>query len=214
MATEIDEATLVVGLPKHGKSTVLRKRALEWLRTYPTGLVLAHDVNQELTPDLTRYYDTIDDWRAAYERALRDGKPFPGGASFGCSSEDVGKLVLELGSKHNRAKNVRVPMLYALDENSESDVSGPTWQGIQDRRIWSRRRHLGVAPLLNAQVVRDINIKFWRQASQAYLFAQSREQARDLEQKLSLPHRALDVLVGAPKYRYLLWRAGEGIVRA
>lgn len=212
MATEIDEATLVVGLPKHGKSTVLRKRALEWLQTYPTGLVLAHDLNQELVPDLTRFYESVDEWRDAYERALSTGRPFARGASFGCSSEDVGKLVIELGTKHNSAKNVRVPMLYALDENSESDTSGPTWQGIQDRRIWSRRRHFGVAPLLNAQVVRDINIKFWRQATVAYLFAQSQEQARDLEEKLSLSRGSLRVLVGAPKYRYLVWRAGEGLV--
>lgn len=209
---EIDEATIVIGLPKHGKSTVLRQESLEWLTKYPTGLVLAHDVNEELVPDICVPYENTAEWRAAYERAHREGRPFPGGASFRCSSEEVGALVLELGRKHNRAKDVKVPIKYALDEHSLSDTSGPTYQGQQDRTIWSIRRHLGVAPLINSQVVSDVNIKFWRQATKVYIFSQTEEQARDLEQKLSLPRHSLDPIVTAPKFRYLLWRQGEGIV--
>lgn len=211
---EIDEATIVVGLPKHGKSTVLRKESLEFLQTYPTGLVLAHDVNEELVPDITRAYEDTNQWREAYARAHRDRKPFPGGASFRCSSVEVGALVLELGRKHNRAKDVRVPIKYALDENSLSDTSGPTYQGDQDRVIWTNRRHLGCAPFLNTQVVSDVNIKFWRQATKVVIFSLGEEQARDLESKLSLPRRRLDELVNAPKFRFLVWRQGEGIVNA
>lgn len=208
-AIEIDEATIVVGLPKHGKSTTLRRESLEFLNTYPTGLVLAHDLNEELAPDITSVYKDTKQWREAFAagKATR-------GASFLCSSNEVGELVLELGNRLNSAKDVRVPMKYALDENSESDTSGPTYQGQQDRVIWSRRRHLGVAPFINTQIVTDVNSKFWRAATKVYIFAQAEEQARALEKMLSLPKHALDSLVNAQKFRYLLWRQGEGLVAA
>jgi len=206
--TEIDEAIIVVGLPKHGKSTTLRRTALEFLQKYPTGIVLAHDPNEELCPDITHAYKNVAAWREAQAKGGA-----PRGASFtDCTATELGALVIELGERHNRAKDVRVPMLYALDENSENDTSGPTFQGQQDRRIWSRRRHFGVVPFLNTQMATDVNIKFWRAATTVVMFAQSEQQARHLEQILSLPEGALEELVNAEKFRYLVWRAGEGLV--
>jgi hypothetical protein len=208
--TEIDEAIIVVGLPKHGKSTTLRKTTLEFLTKYPTGLVLAHDMNEELVPDLTVAYKNPAEWRAAQAKGNT-----PRGASFtDCTTAELAALVIELGERHNSAKNVRVPLFYPVDENSENDISGPTHQGQLDRRIWSRRRHLGVIPFLNTQIVTDVNIKFWRAATLIYIFAQSAQQARHLEETLSLPKGALDELVMAPKFHYLVWRQGEGLVAA
>jgi hypothetical protein len=212
--TEIDEATIAVGLPKSGKSTVMRKECIEFLRTYPTGLVLAHDCNSELEPDVTKSYDDTKQWREAYARAAAEKKPFPRGASFRCSSEEVGDLVMELGRKFNSAKNVKLPIKFPLDEFSLSDTSLPTYQGKQDRQLWSLRRHLGVAPFINAQLVTDVVVKFWRQATKVYIFCQTEEQARELEKTLSLQKHALDAVINAPKYRYLLWRQGEGLVSA
>lgn len=214
MKTQIDEATIVVGLPKHGKSTVLLRETKEWLEMYPTGIVLAHDVNEELVQaGFSVAYDNIAQWRVAYKAAQAKREPFPRASSFvDCSNEEVGALVIELGKRHNHALDVRVPIKYALDEASESETSEPTYQGKQDRRIWSRRRHLGVAPYLNAQVVSDVNIKFWKAVTKVYIFAQSTKGARDLEEKLSLPAGALAGLVNAQKYRYLLWLQGEGLI--
>jgi hypothetical protein len=88
----------------------------------------------------------------------------------------------------------------------------PTYQGKQDKKIWSRRRHLGVIPYLNTQLVTDVNVKFWRAVTDIVMFAQTPDQARKLEDTLGLPRHALDALINAPKFRYLLWRRGVGIV--
>lgn len=212
--TEIDEATIVAGLPKHGKTTIARKDAIEFLAANPRGLVLAHDLNEQLVPDICVAYDDTKQWRAAYKSARDKGEPFPRGASFRCEAEEVGELVMELGRRHNRAKDVKVPIKYLKDEESNSDTSGPTYQGKQDRQIWSNRRHLGVAPFVNVQVVTDLNIKFWRAATKVYIFCQTAENARELEKTLSLSRGALDAVVNAPKFRFVAWRQGEGLVAA
>ena len=208
--TEIDEATIVIGLPKHGKTTIARAELATFLATYPTGLVLAHDLNDQFG-DYCRTYETTEQWRKAYRDTHAKREPFPRGAAFTCAASEVGELVLELGRKHNRAKNVRVPMKYLKDEESNSDTSEPTYQGPQDRTIWSNRRHLGVAPFSNAQVATDINDKFYRAATKVYVFNQSEESARYLEKKLSLAKGALQAIVNAPKRRYVLWHQGEGL---
>jgi hypothetical protein len=211
---EVDQATIVAGLPKHGKTTIARADAVTFLRTYPTGLVLAHDLNEELVEGICVPYENTAKWRDAYRAAAAKGEPFARGASFRCEASEIGELVLELGRKHNRAKDVKVPLKYIKDEESNSDTSVPTYQGGQDRTIWSNRRHLGCAPLVNVQVVTDLNVKFWRAATHVYLFCQTEENARHLEKTLSLPKHALDPVVNAPKYRYLLWRQGEGLVQS
>jgi len=215
--TELDEATVVLGLPKHGKTTFARRDAIEFLRAHPTGLVLAHDINQQFG-DFCRMYENTEQWRRAYRDATTKREPFPRGASFQCEASEIGELVLELGRRHNRALSVRVPMKYIKDEESLSDTSEPTYQGPQDRVIWSNRRHLGVAPLLNGQLATDINEKFYKAATKVVIFAQGEEAARYLERKLSVSKGALDPIVSspparvAPRFKFLLWRQGEGIV--
>jgi hypothetical protein len=218
---DLNESTIVVGLPEHGKTTIARKEAKEHLLTYPTGLVLAHDPNGDIAPDLLATYDNTEQWRKAFHDWERKGgsEPFPRGASFSsCEASEVGKLAIEIGERHNRAKNVKRPIKYEQDEGASSDTSEPSYQGPQDRTIWTRRRHLGIAPLINVQVPTDLHAKFWRNATKIYIFAQAEDASRYVEEKLSLPKGTLDALTyrgvvqGDLKYKHVLWRQGRGLV--
>ena len=205
--TEIDQATIVVGLPKHGKTTIARSVALAHLQTYPTGKVFAHDKHEQLAPDITTVYATIDEWRAANRAPTA-----PRGASFRCSSVEVAKLAVELGERHNRVKDVKIPIALIFDEASLMETSGPTFMDKLDFQIFANRRHWGLAPLFNVQRQSSLMAAFYEQATDVYVFAQTEENARELEKKLSLPRGALGSTINAPKFHYLHWRQGEGIV--
>lgn len=205
--SELDQATIVVGLPKHGKTTIARTEALEHLQEFPNGLVLAHDVNEQLCPDLTRAYETIDAWRAA----MAAGKGTRG-ASFACSSEEVARLAVELGRRHNRVKSVQLPIKLIFDEASLMATSGSTYMDKLDFQVFANRRHWGLAPLFNVQRQSSLMAAFYELATDVFIFAQAEESARELERKLSLPKGALQPTVNAPKYRYAHWRQGEGLV--
>jgi hypothetical protein len=207
--TEIDQATIIVGLPKHGKTTIARRVALEHLTKYPTGRVLAHDLHQQFVPDLAAAYETIEQWRAAQMDAT---KPAPRGASFQCSSAEVARLAVELGKRHNKAKDVKLPIALIFDEASLMDTSGPTFMDRLDFQLFANRRHWGLAPVFNVQRQSSLMSAFYEQATDVYIFSQTDENARELERKLSLPKGALAPTVNAPKYRHLHWRQGEGIV--
>lgn len=206
--SELDQATIVVGLPKHGKTTIARKLSKSFLEEHPTGIVLAHDPHEQLVPDLTRPYATIDEWR----KTIATSPTAPRGASFRCASSEVVKLAIELGERHNRAKDVKLPIKVVLEEASLMDTSGSTHMDKQDFRLFANRRHWGLAPYFNVQRQSSLMVAFYEQATDVFLFAQTEDNARDLERKLSLPRGALDSIVNAPKYRYLHWRQGEGIV--
>lgn len=212
--TELDQATIVVGLPKHGKTTIARKEAHAHLQTFPSGLVLAHDKHEQLVPDLTRSYASADEWRKAYAAAAAAKQPFARGASFRGDSTEVARLAIELGERHNSAKNVRVPIKLIFDESSLMETSGATWMDKLDFQVFANRRHWGLAPFLNVQRQASLTAAFFEQATDVYVFAQTEENARELERKLSLPKGALQAIVNAPKFRYLHWRQGEGLVRS
>lgn len=205
--TELDQATIVVGLPKHGKTTIARSEALAHLQAYPTGLVLAHDANEQLAPDITRMHETIADWRAAAATAKHTR-----GASFACSSDEVARLAVELGKRHNRAKHVKVPIKLIFDETSLMATSGSTYMDKLDFQVFANRRHWGLAPLINVQRQSSLMAAFYELATDVYVFALNEESARELERKLSLSKGALQPIVNAPKYRYLHWKQGEGLV--
>lgn len=213
MSLEIDQATIVVGLPKHGKTTIARQESLAWLQQYATGIVLAHDMHAQLVPDICVAYASVDEWRKAHaaERA-------PGGASFRCSSTDVIKLAIELGEKHNTAKNVRLPMKVVIEEASLADDIGATHMDKLIFKLFANRRHYGIAPYLNVQTQRALMSGFYEQATDVYIFAQTERNARELELRLSLPPGALDATITeppgrvCPKWRCLHWRQGEGLV--
>jgi hypothetical protein len=213
VSLEIDQATIVVGLPKHGKSTIARREALQWLETYPTGIVLAHDKHGELAGDICAPYRSVDDWRKAHA-----AEQAPGGASFRCASSDVIKLAIELGERFNAAKDVRLPMKVMIEESSLANTSGPTHMDSIDVEMFSNRRHYGIAPYYNVQRQSALMRAFYEQATDVYIFAQTARNARELEDKLSLPEGALDATITepplrvCPKYRCLHWRQGEGLV--
>lgn len=212
--TEIDQATIVVGLPKHGKSTIARKEAIAHLTTYPTGLVLAHDMHEQLVPDICVAYASIDEWRKA-----QTAPTAPRGASFRCTATEVVNLAIELGERHNRAKDVRRPMKVIVEEGSLApDLVAPTHMSELATKLFANRRHWGIAPYINMQSQRSITSAFFEQATDVYIFAQTERNARALEDKLSLPVGALDPTITeppgrvCPKHRCLHWRQGEGLV--
>jgi len=210
---ELDQAVLLCGLPKHGKTTEARRLAKAHLERYPTGYVLVHDRHAQFSPDITRAFKDTAEWRAELAAAAAEKKPFPRGASFRCSATEISKLAIELGEKHNNAKHVRVPMMVIYDESSLMDSSGPTHMDALDVDLFSNRRHYGIAPVYNVQRPGALMEAFFTQSTEVYIFSQPSEKwTHTLEERLGLRGGELDFLVGGPKFRYVLWRQGEGLV--
>jgi hypothetical protein len=214
--TELDAATLLCGLPKHGKTTRARELALSHLQTFPTGRVFVHDKHEQFAPDLCALYATPDEWRAKAAAAAAEGKPFPRGASFWrCKASDVTRLVIELGEKHNRMKDVRVPMMCVYDETSLMDTSGPTHMDAIDMELFSNRRHYGVHPIYNVQRPGGVVESFFTQSTEVAIFAQpSDDWVKTLEHRLAGTKGRLEALLNAPKFKYAKWRMGEGLANS
>jgi len=209
---DFNEMVIVVGLPGHGKTTLVRGETLAHLNNYPTGIALVHDVNRQFR-DMCACYENVAEYRKAAAAAAAAKKPFPRGASIGGDASALIEFALELGRFHNSAGNVRLPIELAFDETSLMDESHTTHVPQLENMMVSNRRHLGIKPIYNVQRPTQLTEGFYSQATTVYILAQnSARRTRILEEYLGLPDNALLPLVGAGKYKYVMWRSGEGLV--
>ena len=209
---ELDQAVIVIGPPKHGKTTIGRELVKAHLEKYPTGIALVHDTNRQFT-DLCRWTGSVAACRANVTAARREKKPIARGWAFGGESTPVSELAAELGQLHNRADDVRVPILLVYDETSMMESSGSTHIAQIDLRINANRRHWGIAPVYNLQRPTALTEAFYTMSTDVYVFAQpSERRTRVLEEYLGLADGRLARLVGAGKYTHAHWRQGEGLV--
>ena len=209
---ELDAQTLVIGPPKHGKTSILHDVCERHLTSYPTGVALVHDVNRQFV-DLCARYENVADYRGKANKAALAGEPFPRGASFGCDTSEIAELALELGVLHNEDTRVTVPILLIYDETSLMETSGSTWVSKLDLKIIANRRHRGIHPAYNLQRHAGLMDAFFELATDVCILSQvSDENTRALEKKIGMKPGALARLVGAPKYTYVHWRQGEGCV--
>jgi len=207
-----NSATVIVGPPQYGKTTIARDVALAFLREHPKGLVMAHDPNRQFR-DFCRTYETAADWRAKLARAASKSEPFARGASIGGSAAELAQVAIELGRRWNTADRVRVPLLLVYDESSLLETSGSSHIGQADTQLLSNRRHWGIGPIYNVQRPTALTEAFYSMATDVYILAQPSERRTGvLEEYLGLKGGALSSLVGAPKFRFAHWRAGEGLV--
>ncbi len=209
---DFNKAVIIVGPPQYGKTTIARREAIAHLRAHPTGLVLAHDPNRQFR-DFCAIYDDAAAWRAALDAATKKKAPFPRGASIGGSSAALRDAAIALGRARNQAGSVRVPIFLVFDESSLLEGSGATNVSREEQALLSNRRHWGIATLYNVQRPTALMEGFYSMATDVYVLAQPSERRTSvLEAYLGLPDRALAALVGAPKFRFAHWRAGEGLV--
>lgn len=205
---------IIVGPRGFGKTTLQISLIERHLRE-TNGIVVAHDPVMQFAKYGCAYYPDVAAWRAANAAAARERKPMPRGSCIGgLDSEAVTQLALELGEKMNTADRVAVPILVPYDEASLRDGSGSTHIGDLDRQMLSLARHRGVGPVFNLQEAKQLVAQFFRQATDVYLFRQTEDRARELDNLLVLEKHTL-VRAGVTrleKHNYLHVRTGEGIV--
>lgn len=212
MIEDFNKAVVVVGPPQYGKTTKAIDQAVEHLRAYPTGLVLAHDPNRQFR-SFCGVYETVSDWRRALDQAARTKTEIPRGSSVGGSAADVTRAAVELGKARNVAGKVRVPIFLVFDESSLMETSGGSFMGKEETQLLSNRRHWGIAPLYNVQRPTALTEAFYSMSTDVFIFGQpSERRTAILEEYLGLRAGVLAWLVGAPKFTYAHWRAGEGLV--
>lgn len=212
--SELDQATITIGPPKCGKTTIVRGLVREHLIRHKTGIALVHDVNHQFK-DLCALYETVAQWRAARAIAVEAQQPFPRGAAFTAFGEAsaVSRLAMELGAEHNSSGDVRMPIFLAYDETSMMEDSGSTHIGQLDLQIATTRRHLGIAPAYNTQRQAALTQAFFEAATDVFVFRQSSEESvRAIEKKIGLQRGALLKLLTADNFRYAHWQAGRGLV--
>jgi hypothetical protein len=211
MGTKFDFAAVIIGPPRHGKTTVARELVKQHLAQYPTGYAVVHDPHRDFR-DLCATYDDADAWYRALAAAPSD-KPFPRGASVGGSADRMRELAVSIGRARNHADNVRVPILIVYDESSLMGTSGATHISQGDVELLSNRAHWGIGAVYNVQRPTALTEAFYSMATDVYVFAlPSSRRTQVLEEYLGLPEHALDDLVGAQKYKFRHWRSGEGLV--
>lgn len=209
---KFNKATVIVGPPQYGKTTIARTEAVEHLAAHRMGLVLAHDPNRQFR-DFCAVYETADEWLSKMTAAASKRVPFPRGASVGGSAAELARVAIELGRRWNDSDNVRVPMLLVYDESSLLEGSGSSHIGQQETQLLSNRRHWGIGPLYNVQRPTALTEAFYSMATDVYVLAQPSERRTGvLEEYLGLRPGSLAHLVGAAKFKFAHWRAGEGLV--
>lgn len=209
---QFNHAVVIVGLPRHGKTSIARDEVAAHLKNYPTGRALVHDPQRQFR-DLCATFEDVAHWRRELQAAIAAKKPFPHGASLGGDASAVRDAAIELGKLHNNADNIRVPIMLVYDESSLMDTSGPTHIDKGDTALLSNRAHWGIAPIYNVQRPTALSEAFYTMATDVYIFAQpSERRTRVLEEYLGLPDDALRELVQAPQFRYRHYRMGEGLI--
>jgi GTPase SAR1 family protein len=209
----VNYQAIICGPPGCGKTTLAKslvRRHLDETR----GIVLAFDPMHQLTRDGCEYYADAAAWRARQSEAGATGKPASRGASIGGDAADVTALAMELGKRMNTATDVRLPILVPYDEGSLLGSSGTTYVGDLDNKLQATRRHLGVSPVYNLQQPSQLTERFWTMSTDAFLFRQTSDRARQLEQYLLLERNEL-VRAGItrlPAHYFIHVRVGQGIV--
>lgn len=214
MSTEVDFAGLIVGPPKSGKTTVMRRWVFEFLKEHPTGIAIVHDTQMQFK-DLCESYATADDYRAKARAAAKSNTPLARGIAITThESQTVLELALGMGEHHNVGRDhKRMPIFLALDETSVLESTGSTYIAKLDWRIATTRRHLGIATAHNLQRSSSLPRGYYEVVTDVIIFRQTSDDgARDLEVKLGLPKMQLQSLVGAPPFRSAHWKQGEGLV--
>lgn len=210
--SELDQAAIVVGLPKHGKTTIARMLVKEHLEKWGSGIAIVQDYNRQFG-DLCARYETVEAFRAAATKARKEKRALPRGAAFGCKSSALAELARELGRLHNRDTDVRVPIMLVYDEASLMDTSGSTHISDIDEEINANRRHMGIAPVYNIQRPTALTEAFYTTATDVYVFSMpSAKRTSKLEELLGLADDRLAPLVGKPKFVHVHWKQGEGLV--
>lgn len=205
---------IVVGLPGYGKTTLqisLVRRHLAETK----GIVLAHDPVTQFTKHGCAYYKDVAAYRSAAAEAASKKQPFARGASIGGDDSDaVVELALELGEKLNTADRVAVPILVPFDEGSLREGSGSTHISKLDNRLLAVRRHRGVGPVFNLQEPAQLMSRFYRMATDVYLFKQTEDRAYELDKLLFLDKGTLARagVTHLVEHHYIHVRPGRGIV--
>lgn len=208
-------SAIVVGPPGFGKTSLQVELIKRHLRETP-GIVLAHDPLRQFVREGCAWYSDAAAWRLAARKVAANPKlMMPRGASIGgTDSDEITDLAMELGARLNSAKRVRVPILVPYDEGSLREGSGSTFISAKDNQFLALRRHKGVLPIFNLQDVRQLTERFYRMSTDVYLFRQTSDRARTLDNLLLLEKGTLERegICALPKHSYIHVRIGEGVV--
>lgn len=205
---------VVIGLPGDGKTSLVSTLIKRHLRE-TRGIVIAHDPLRQFEVTGCRYYETVEEFRAAYAAAGKKGEELPRGASIGGEDADpVTELVLELGKRLNTAVSVRCPILYPADEGTMREGSGSSYMSKLDKRLIVTRRHRGVGPVINLQEVGQLTANFYRLSTNVYAFRLTEPRALELERHLCLEEGALirAGLTRLPPHTYLNLGVRQGVI--
>lgn len=207
-----NESHIIVGPPGCGKTTLAAQLVRNHLKL-PDGVVFVHDPVFQFAKHGCQAFKDANAWRDAARAAGKEGK-MPRGASLGGADEDITRLALELGEKCNRADRVTVPMMVVYDEGSLRTSSGSTFIGALDNEALAIRRHRGVAFVFNLQDPSQLTERFFRMATDVWMFRQTSSNAAKLDNLLLLEKGELARagITRLPKHHYLHVRLGEGIV--
>jgi hypothetical protein len=209
---KLNRLGICVGPSEHGKSTIVRGEVLAHLTEHKRGLAFVHDPHGEYVGDICRGYASPEAARAALET---NAPNLPRGFSIRGSSSAVRDLAVEIGKRRNSKDAVAVPIVQADDESSLLDSSSKTYITPEDLDLCSNRRHYGIYKILNVQSVRALTEAWFSNATDVWIFSQANnDDARELENRLGLPRGRIggSRIMNAPKFKFLHWRRGEGVI--
>lgn len=218
-----NESHIIVGPPGAGK-TVLASRLVRRHLEHPDGVVFVHDPVGQFARHGCHVYNDVAAWRAAAAKcSSKDGPKLPRGAALGGSDEEITRLVLDLGKKCNSVDRIAVRFMLVYDEGSLRTSSGATYMGATDNEVLAVRRHRGIALVYNLQDPGQLTERFFRMATDVWLFRQTTTNAAKLEKLLILEPGELvragitrlpppTAKGGAVTLHYLHVRVGQGII--